>query len=222
MSVTTAIASQVSDQFIDVSWTLDDPAAIVTLDMSRDAAPAVRVAEVDSPQLGFRFVITEFEPVGTVLVFSAYIPADVATPTLASPLTVRVFPSDPTYGVVDPLVSAPRYTTVADVKKALEINDTDFDAEISQAIVAAEIAIDTFNGRSFPDTGDDPEIAGIPDPIKVWALSASIGTFKLRDTVAGSFGAEDWLGSIDVNEQARRALHRNPLAYSYRVAWGVA
>ena len=131
------------------------------------------------------------------------------------------------YGPVNPLETVPRYTTVDDVKKALEINDVTFDAEITQAIVAAEIAMDTFNGRSFPDLPlvepiEGDEIDGIPDPIKVWALSASIGTFKLRDTVMGSFGADDWLGSVDVNEQARRALHRNPLAYSYRVAFGIA
>lgn len=48
-----------------------------------------------------------------------------------------------------------RYTTTALVKERLTIpaTDTTRDAEILQAIIAAEWAIDTFCGRGFPDIG---------------------------------------------------------------------
>jgi len=131
------------------------------------------------------------------------------------------------YGAIDYLASDPRYTTVQAVKTALGINDAINDSDITQAIVAAELQIDQMNERSFPDDplaepihGD--EIAGIPDPIKLWALSAAIGTYKLRDQVYGSAGSDDWLGTVDVAEQVRRSLARNPMARGFRRGWGLA
>jgi hypothetical protein len=132
------------------------------------------------------------------------------------------------YGPVNPLETDPRYTTVDAVKKALGIVGTDDDADISQAIVGAEVQIDQMNERSFPDDpltepihGD--EIDGIPDSISLWALDASIAVYKLRDTTSGfQAGSDDWIGAIDTADQARRALTRNPLARGYKVAWGLA
>jgi hypothetical protein len=131
------------------------------------------------------------------------------------------------YGVIDYLATAPRYTTLIEVKKALNINDTDLDDDIDQAIIAAELQIDQFNGRSFPDNptqepvhGD--EIDGVPSSISLWALSASIGVLKLRDTVYGSGGSDEWIGSIDVQDQVRKALTRNPLALGFKRVFGVA
>jgi hypothetical protein len=59
------------------------------------------------------------------------------------------------YGVVDPLVTAARYTDVATVKSRIGIPaaDTTKDAAITAAIVAAEYALDAHLGRSFPDPG---------------------------------------------------------------------
>ena len=129
----------------------------------------------------------------------------------------------PTYGPVDPLAATIRYTTLPDVKKALGINDTSFDTELTQAVIAAEVAIDQLNGRSFPDSGDNPAIDGIPEAIRVWALDASIATWKLRDTTSGfDAGSDDWIGAIDTTEQARRALRRNPLALGWKISAGLA
>ncbi|GAG43282.1 unnamed protein product, partial [marine sediment metagenome] len=113
--------------------------------------------------------------------------------------------------------------TLADVKQTLGITDTFYDTQLTQAIIAAEVSIDQINGRSFPDTGDDPAIPGIPEAISVWALDASVATWKLRDTPTGfTAGSDDWLGAIDATEAARRALRRNPLALGWKVSWGLS
>jgi len=128
-----------------------------------------------------------------------------------------------TYGPVDPLADAIRYTTLDDVKTALGITDTKFDTQLTQAIISAEVAIDQLNGRSFPDTGGSPAIDGIPEPVKVWALDASVATWKLRDTPTGfTAGSDDWLGEIDATEAARRALRRNPMALGWKISAGLA
>lgn len=83
--------------------------------------------------------------------------------------------------------------------------------------------MDTLNGRSFPDTGINPEIPGIPQGVRTWALDVAVEIWRLRDTAAGfTAGSDDWVGTIDVLEAARRAIRRNPLALGWRVAWGVA
>ena len=131
------------------------------------------------------------------------------------------------YGVIDYLATEPRYTTLDAVKNALGINDITNDDDITQSIIAAELQVDQWNGHSFPDDSlTDPvegdEIDGIPEPIRLWALSASIGTYKLRDQVYGSAGVDDWIGSVDVADQVRRALQRNPLAVGFRRSFGIA
>jgi hypothetical protein len=94
---------------------------------------------------------------------------------------------------------------------------------LTQATIAAETAIDQMNGRSFPDTGIDPAIPGVPEAIRVWALDASVAVWKLRDTPTGfTAGSDDWLGSIDATEAARRSLRRNPLALGYKITWGLS
>jgi len=126
-----------------------------------------------------------------------------------------------TYGPVNPLETEPRYTSLVEVKKALGITDTSFDADLTTAIVAAEVAIDTRNNRSFPDTGDDPAVEGIPEAIRVWALDVSIAVFKARDTTYGQGGSDEWLGIIDIQDEVGKALRRNPLALGWKGAdWG--
>ena len=131
------------------------------------------------------------------------------------------------YGAIDYLATEPRYTTLVAVKKALTINDTLNDEDITQAIIAAELQIDQLNEVSYPgDSTTEPihgdEIDGIPEPIRLWALSASIGTYALRQQVYGSAGSDDWLGSVDVADQVRRALGRNPMARGFRKGFGFA
>lgn len=160
---------------------------------------------------------------GDVVTYRLVDPAGPTVIVTASPFTMADLDAPPTYGPVDPLADTIRYTTLDDVKSALGITDTVFDDELTQAIIAAETAVDQINARSFPDTGINPAIPGIPEAIRVWALDASIAVWKLRST-SPSFagGSDDWIGTIDVREQTRRALRRNPLALGYRILWGVA
>jgi hypothetical protein len=67
-----------------------------------------------------------------------------------------------TYGPVDPLVDAARYTDLATVRERLRIpsGNTTYDDRITTAIVSAEHAIDVELGRSFPDIGAVPGVAG--------------------------------------------------------------
>jgi len=113
------------------------------------------------------------------------------------------------------------------VKKALNINDTSLDTDILDTIIAAELAIDRLTGRSLPDLPlvepiHGNEIDGITQTRREWALSSAIGVLKLRDTVYGQGGSDEWLGAIDVTDQVRRALRRNPLALGEQVSWGAA
>jgi hypothetical protein len=127
-----------------------------------------------------------------------------------------------TFGPVDPLVTAPRYTTLDTVKARLGITHGDYDPILTQAIVAAEIAMDYTLGRSFPDTGDNPQIQGVPLSISNWATDASIAVWKAADAPFGQGGGDAWLGSIDVSAITERILRRHPMALGYQISWGVA
>lgn len=160
---------------------------------------------------------------GDTVTYRLVDPAGPSVIVTASPFTMVDLSAPFTYGPVDPLADTIRYTTLADVKLAAGITDDVLDVELTQAIIAGEVAIDMVNGRSFPDTGINPEIAGIPQGVRVWALDVAIEVWKLRDTVAGfTAGADDWIGTIDVLETARRAIRRNPLSLGWRIAWGLA
>ena len=127
-----------------------------------------------------------------------------------------------TFGPVDPLADQIRYTTLDGVKQRMGIENTEADALITQAIIAAEVAIDQVNQRSLPDTGVNPEIPGIPQAIRNWASDASIAIWKAGDAPFGQGGGDAWLGSIDTQNITERILRRHPLALGYKVSWGVA
>lgn len=127
-----------------------------------------------------------------------------------------------TFGLVDPLASTARYTTVDIVKARLGITHTEVDDQLLSAVVGAEVAIDQWNGRSFPDTGANPEIPGVPEAIRTWALDASIAIWKAADAPFGQGGSEAWLGALDIQNITERVLRRHPLSLGYKVTWGVA
>ena len=83
-----------------------------------------------------------------------------------------------TYAPPNYLASAIRYTTLADVKLALGINDDLLDDQITQAVVALEVMIDVYCGQAFPSTGANPWIQGIPEMVKQAALVGGIEIFK--------------------------------------------
>ena len=159
--------------------------------------------------------------VGASLVYQV-IDKDTAVIGVTPALIIADLDSPFTFGPVDPLASTPRYTTVDQVKQRMGITHAEQDLALLSAVVAAEVAIDQWNGRSFPDTGDNPEIPGVPEAIATWALDASIAVWKAADAPFGTAGGDAWLGSLDVQNITERVLRRHPLALGYKVAWGVA
>ena len=127
-----------------------------------------------------------------------------------------------TFGPVNPLVETIRYTTLVAVKARLGITHTEADTELTSAIIAAEVAIDQVNGRSFPDTGLNPEIPGVPQAIANWATDAAIAIWKAADAPFGQGGGDAWLGALDLSAITERVLRRHPLALGYKASFGVA
>jgi hypothetical protein len=224
---TTLDARQASNSTALLTWdTTDTPP--LTWEIERQVLPTSAVwATIAGLAADYRtFGDSTLEAAAVVGDTVTYRLVDPSGPTVlvtADPFTYADRDVPPTYGPVDPLVNTIRYTTLADVKKALGITDAAFDTELTQAIISAEVAIDQMNGRSFADTGINPAIPGIPEAIRVWALDASVAVWKLRDTPTGfTAGSDDWLGQIDATEAARRSLRRNPLALGYKVSWGLS
>jgi hypothetical protein len=224
MTVTRVVATQLSNSLAEVVWEADVSPVLgfeLFREVNEGAAKSLgTVADVIrlfvDPSLTVAGLV-----VGDSLLYSV-VDLDAAISESASPFILRDLDVPFTFGQIDYLYAgAPRYTTVDAVKKALEINDTSLDTELAQAVNAGELQMDVLLNRSFPDTGTNPEIPGVPQSIQVAALSVAIGTFKLRDTIYGSAGTDDWLGSVDVSEQVRRVFQRNPLLMGYKRGWGI-
>ncbi len=131
------------------------------------------------------------------------------------------------YKPPDPNETEPRYTTIERVKERLAIpaSDTSRDADIKQAIVAAEYSLDAYLGRGFPDL-DDPDdpavITVVPAAIETAALSLAIAVWKEADAPAGTAGSDAFFGPVSVSDTTRRVLERSPQLVSFRVSWGLA
>lgn len=226
MTVTSVVATQLSNIEAEVVW-VSTVSPVLGFEVFREvnAGAAKSLGTVaDTLRL---FVDPSLTSAGLVVgdsLLYSVVDLDAAVSESAPAIILRDLEAAFTYGSVSYLNTVPRYTTIAAVKQALNITDTSQDTELTTAVVAAETQIDVLNERSFPDTGSNPEIPGVPSTIAVWALDASIAVYKLRDSSAGGFeaGSDAWIGSIDVADEVRRSLRRNPLALGYKVAFGVA
>ena len=129
-----------------------------------------------------------------------------------------------TYGEIDYLAAVARYTTVLAVKGRMGIEPTDVsrDAEILSAIIAAELALDIFMQRSFPDTGTNPQIEGVPDGISQAALQTAIAIWKEADAPTGSTGSDAFMGALAVSETTRTMIQQSAVLIGFRVAFGIA
>jgi len=123
-----------------------------------------------------------------------------------------------TYGPVNPLNDAPRYTTVAAVKRQLGVTDSAWDTEIQQAIVSLETMMDIYMNRSFPDDGDNPEIDGIPEQVKQASLLGSMAVFKLGDAPGGIGGSDEFIGTWEPADNRTRLAFNSvkPMLIGYR------
>ena len=115
-----------------------------------------------------------------------------------------------------------RYTSLADVKQRLHITDTAWDSILTTAIVSAEIALDKWLGRSFPDTGTNPEFPYIPVDVIQAAGNIAVAVARQMDAPFGTAASGDLFGEIDLGDEVRRSLERSPHLRGYRAQWGVS
>lgn len=136
-------------------------------------------------------------------------------------VTAVAEPAEYTYGEPDALVSTIRYADVDMVKRRIGVEDTTWDAEITQAIISAESAMDLWWGRAFPDTGLRPRWPGIPVQVSQAAENIAVAVLKQTDAPFGIAGSDSMMGELDIDDTVRRELHRSPLLRSFKVSQGM-
>jgi len=202
-----------------LSWLDDDPAP-TSYQLSRilNGGPLVLLAALDG-QLS-SFIDSSPYAVGDELTYQL---ENVGTTELAvASLLVAEPDAEPTYGPVDYLAASPRYTTVELLKRRLGITTTSRDAELEATIVTAETTIDAYLGRSFPDTGSNPAIPGIPAAVSQAALEVAVRVWKSADSAGAVAGSDAWFGSVDLAGAVHNVVDQNPILVGLRVSWGVA
>ena len=125
-----------------------------------------------------------------------------------------------TYG--EPAVSAStiRYTTLDRVKARLNISGTEWDTELTSAIITAEVALDLNLGRSFPDAGVNPQYPFIPEPIRQAATNVAVAVAKSTDAPFGQSSSSDLYGELETADVVRREIQRSPVLVGFRVRTG--
>ena len=115
---------------------------------------------------------------------------------------------------LDPLATAPRYTSLVAVKEVLGIDPTNTtkDDRITEAIVAADWAIDAELGGGFE--------APIPVAVASVARAAAVGIYKASEAPFGSGGSDDWLGTVSVPAIVSEQVRRNPQLMGLKVSFG--
>jgi len=127
----------------------------------------------------------------------------------------------PTYGLRIHDSQAPRYGDLETIKARVGISGTEWDTELLQALLAAEVALDEALGRSFPDAQPFGEVFNIPAGIVQAAENIAVAIFKALDAPGGQAGSDDWFGELDLSEQARREVRRSATMLGYRRRFGV-
>ncbi len=108
------------------------------------------------------------------------------------------------------------------MKRRRGITTGDYDRELTQANISAETSKDRFWQRSFPDTGTNPQYAGVPAQVRQAAENVAVAYFKQTDAPFGVAGSDEFMGAMDIDDMARREIMRSPLLKGFRVAFGVA
>lgn len=122
------------------------------------------------------------------------------------------------YGAEDHASSSIRYTTLALVKGSLGVStaDTTRDTEITSAILAAEDWVDTYCGRSFPDTSSNPELSSIPNRVKRAALLLSVAFYTSE---MDPDAVDPYQADLRTQTASNMAVQ---LLTGFRVEWGIA
>ena len=197
-----------------LEWVTDTPQVVR---VERVLPDAVTLAEVQPGVSFYVDNITGITDPDTPVEWTLFGLTDTTTVTVSG----LAEPSPYTYGTVDMLADAPRYADMDAVKKRIGVEDTSWDTEVTQAIIAAETTMDVAWGRSFPDTGINPRWPGIPVQVTQAAENIAIAVLNQTDAPFGVAGSDAFaLGEIDIDDLVRKELYRSPLLRSFNVAAG--
>lgn len=214
-------AIQLSDQRVEVSWlSTTVPVAGFNVERETTTIPLLEVAVVQGNQTVV--IDSTVEAVAGDLATYHVTDLDSSTGEVVE-LQLVDLDEEFTNAPPDPLASVPRYTDLATVKRRLRIPtaNTDFDEDLTEAIVAAEIALDYELGQSFPSTGDNPQYAGIPKNVRTLCTSAAIAVYKAADAPLGTAGSDDWFGALTIADVASQTIRRSPLIRGLQLSFGI-
>jgi len=204
----------------ELVWTSTDPdpAAGYEVRVSVNGLPATVLGTVAGSSR--RFVdVSGLWAIGDVLTYTV---EDNDTTTAGAYVLTTVDQDAPlTYGTFPVQATTPRYTDLATVKARAGVTHTDADEAIGSAILAAEYAVDAFNNRSFPDTGDNPEWSIVPPAIAEWATDAAIAVWKAGQAPLGVGNSDAWIGALDTQTITEQVLRHHPLAQGFKAGFGV-
>lgn len=218
----TLSATQTATARILLDWDTPDPDPFngFRISVSIDAGPPVQLGDVNGVLRTFVDASGLWSP-GELLEYTL---EDLDTTATA---TATIAPGDLevpwTYGPPRADASAPRYTSLETVRRRLRIpaTETGFDEDLEEAIIAAEIALDFELGRSFPDTGTNPQMPYVPRTAAMISTSAAIAVYKAADAPLGTAGSEDWFGALSIADVAAQTIKRSPLIRGLQVSFGV-
>ena len=220
----TATVQQLSNQSSEIVWSTTDPDPALGFEVSIDidGAGFVDLGTLSGSSRRFVDLSGLWSPGQT----TAYRVTDLDTVETDTTATVIVNDLEVPFTYGPSLVDAasPRYTTLDAVKIAVGIPVTDAakDEQLLEAILSSESTIDRELGRSFPDSGTNPQLQYVPAPISSLAKQTAVAIYTSDRSPAGHAGSDDWLGSMSVADVVSRSVRRSPLLRGFQVSFGMA
>ena len=217
-------AVQVSRSTVELSWIDDTDPSQFVVSRSIDGAPFETLLEL-SDGTSRTAVDSGVATVGIgQTVQYSILNVDDASAAASELVTINDPEIPFTWSPPDPAASAPRYTSLETVKRRLRIDaaNTQFDDDLTEAIVACEIALDYELGQSFPSTGSNPQYGTVPYSIQSLSTAAAIAVYKAADTPFGVAGSDDYFGALSVADVAEQTIRRSPLLRGLQRSFGIA
>lgn len=220
MSITVQ-ATQLSNETVEIGWTTDlSPASGWQIWRQDDGGSNVLIGQ---QALATDRGYVDLTPPAAGVVATYEVTDSPFTETGTAVLSIADLDVPFTYAPPRPDASAPRYTSLETLKRRLRIpsGNGDYDEDLTEAIVAAEIALDYELGQSFPSTGDNPQYPEIPTTVVMLSTSAAIAVYKAADAPFGKAGSDEWFGSLSVADVASQTIRRSPLIRGLQRSFGV-
>lgn len=224
MSITAVRATQLSRTAVEVAFDADPSTLGFSIGRFVNVDPVKPLAELTG---GLEVLLDA--TLGGLLIgdLVSYAVDDLdapGSPVVSNILTVNDPDVPYTNAPPDPAAETPRYTDLVTLKRRLRIDasNTDFDEDLTEAIVACEISIDYELGQSFPSTGTNPQYGTVPFSIRSLATAAAVAVYKAADTPFGVAGSDDYFGALSVADVASQTIRRSPLLRGLQISFGVS